>query len=59
LILVDVINKQSFGWTIEFHIPAALITASLLATFSAAALAGFIPGRIASRIEVATALKVE
>src|SRR5581483_5719403 len=31
-ILIYVINKQSFGWTIEFHTPAAMIAASLAIT---------------------------
>jgi putative ABC transport system permease protein len=28
-ILIYVINKQSFGWTIEFHMPVRLIAAAL------------------------------
>ena len=29
LILVYVINKQSFGWTIQFHWPVAVLLGSL------------------------------
>ena len=58
-ILINVINKQSFGWTIEFHTPAALIAASLAVTFAASALSGLLPARIAERIRIATALKSE
>jgi putative ABC transport system permease protein len=58
-ILINVINKQSFGWTIEFHTPATLIAASLAVTFLASALAGLLPARIAERIRIATALKSE
>jgi putative ABC transport system permease protein len=58
-ILIFVINKQSFGWTIEFHTPARLIAGSLAITFLAAATAGLLPARLAQRIELATALKNE
>jgi len=58
-ILIHVINKQSFGWTIEFHTPALLIAASLGITFVASALAGLLPARIAERIDIATAIKSE
>ncbi|HXG58780.1 MAG TPA: FtsX-like permease family protein, partial [Thermoanaerobaculia bacterium] len=58
-ILIYVINRQSFGWTIEFHTPAAVIAASLAATFAASALAGLVPARIAGRIDIAAAIKTE
>ncbi|HUP60526.1 MAG TPA: FtsX-like permease family protein [Thermoanaerobaculia bacterium] len=58
-ILIHVINKQSFGWTIDFHTPVALIAASLATTFIAAALAGLAPARLAARIDIAAALKSE
>lgn len=56
-ILIHVINKQSFGWTIDFHTPAALIAASLAVTFLSSALAGLVPARLAARIDIASALK--
>jgi putative ABC transport system permease protein len=56
-ILIYVINKQSFGWTIDFHTPAALIAASLATTFLASAMAGLAPARLARRIDIASALK--
>jgi len=58
-ILIFVINKQSFGWTIELHTPTALIAASLGITFLAAVCAGFAPAQLASRIELAAAMKTE
>jgi putative ABC transport system permease protein len=58
-ILIYVINKQSFGWTIDFHVPVALITASLAVTLLSSALAGLAPARLAQRIDVATAIKSE
>ena len=58
-ILIHVINKQSFGWTIEFHTPVALIGASLAITFLASAVAGLAPARLAASIDIAAALKSE
>jgi putative ABC transport system permease protein len=58
-ILIYVINKQSFGWTIDFYTPVALIAASLGVTLLASALAGLAPARLAQRIDIAGALKSE
>lgn len=58
-ILIYVINKQSFGWTIEFHTPVRLIATSLAVTFAAALAAGMVPSRLARRIHLAAALKTE
>lgn len=58
-VLIYVINKQSFGWTIEFHTPWSLLAASLTVTFLAASAAGLIPSRLASQIDLAGAMKGE
>jgi putative ABC transport system permease protein len=58
-ILIYVINKQSFGWTIDFHTPTALIVASLAVTLLSSALAGLAPARLARRIDIASAIKSE
>jgi len=58
-ILIYVINKQSFGWTIDFHTPVALIVASLAVTLLSSALAGLLPARLARRIDLAGAIKSE
>jgi len=58
-ILIYVINKQSFGWTINFHTPTSLIALSLLTTFLASVVAGLAPARLANRIQIAAALKGE
>ena len=58
-ILIFVINKQSFGWTIEFHTPARLIAVASAATFFSSVAAGWIPARVAARLNIATALKNE
>jgi putative ABC transport system permease protein len=59
LILIYVINKQSFGWTIAFHTPYRLIAGSLAATFVASVMAGLLPSRLANRINIAVSLKRE
>jgi putative ABC transport system permease protein len=58
-ILINVINKQSFGWTIDFHAPVGLIAISLLTTFAAASLAGLAPARLAAGLDLAEAIKTE
>ena len=47
LVLVYVINKQSFGWTIQFHWPVAVLFGSLAVVYIATVLAGLYPARIA------------
>jgi putative ABC transport system permease protein len=50
LILIFFINKQSFGWTIQFHWPVTLLLAALGGIYAATVLAGFYPARIATRM---------
>jgi putative ABC transport system permease protein len=47
LILVFVINKQSFGWTIRFHWPVAVLCGALTVVYIATVLAGLYPARVA------------
>ena len=47
LILIFVINKQSFGWTIQFHWPLALLLGILTVVYAATVLAGLYPARTA------------
>ena len=49
-ILIFVINKQSFGWTIQFHWPLALLAAGLGGVFVATLLAALYPARAAARL---------
>jgi putative ABC transport system permease protein len=51
LVLVYVINKQSFGWTIQFHWPVAVLLASLSIVYVATVLAGLFPARLAVRLD--------
>jgi putative ABC transport system permease protein len=50
LILVFVINKQSFGWTIRFHWPVAVLVGALTAVYVATVLAGLYPAQVAVKL---------
>ncbi len=50
LLLIFVVNKQSFGWTIQFHPPVGLLSAALLLVWGATVLAGLYPARVAARL---------
>jgi len=50
LILIYVINKQSFGWTIRFHWPVSLLILALSGVYAATVLAGLYPASIAQRL---------
>jgi len=50
LILIYVINKQSFGWTIRFHWPVAVLLGALTTVYAATVLAGLYPARVAVRL---------
>jgi len=50
LILIFVINKQSFGWTIQLHWPVAVLLGAMLVVWCATLLAGYYPARIAIRL---------
>ena len=52
LILIYVINVQSFGWTIQFHVPAVFLAQSATAILVATAVAGLYPARLAARFAV-------
>ena len=47
LILIFVINKQSFGWTIRFHWPVAVLLGALSVVYIATVLAGLYPANVA------------
>jgi len=50
LILVFVINKQSFGWTIRFHWPVAVLLGALTGVYAATVISGLYPARVAVRL---------
>jgi putative ABC transport system permease protein len=51
LILIFVINKQSFGWTIRFHWPVAVLLGGLTFVYIATVLAGLYPASIAVQLD--------
>ena len=50
LLLVYVINKQSFGWTIQFHWPVAALLGALTLVYVATVVSAVYPARVASRL---------
>jgi putative ABC transport system permease protein len=50
LILIFVINKQSFGWTIQYHWPLAVLAGAITVVYAATVLAGFYPAELAVRL---------
>ncbi len=59
LILIYVINVQSFGWTIQFHWPVALLLTALGVVYLASVLAGLYPARVAARLNPIEAVHEE
>lgn len=59
LVLVYVINKQSFGWTIRFHWPVAVLAGAMAVVYAATVLAGLYPARIAVRLSPLEAVHEE
>ncbi|MDW8402796.1 FtsX-like permease family protein [Chloroflexus sp.] len=59
LVLTYVINKRSFGWTLELAIDPALFGQALVVAITAALLAGIWPALRMSRVSPAVALRDE
>jgi putative ABC transport system permease protein len=53
LLLIYVINVQSFGWTIQFHLPVAFLAQMTALVLVATAVSGLYPAHRASRMHVA------
>ena len=53
LVLIYVINVQSFGWTIQFHVPWLFLLQMSPAIVACTALAGLYPAHLASRMDLA------
>lgn len=58
-ILIVVINKQSFGWTIRMTVPVGLLIQAVVLAVTAAWIAGYFPARWATRQPVAEGLRQE
>lgn len=59
LILIHVINKQSFGWTIQFQFSWWVVVKSSIIALGAALLAGYLPARQAARLNIPAAVAYE
>jgi putative ABC transport system permease protein len=49
-VLIYVINVQSFGWTIQFHVPVAFLIQATIAVILATAVAGIYPAQRAAQL---------
>ena len=58
-LLIFVINKQSFGWTIQVFFPWAFLGGAMLLFWALALAAGAWPARIATRLDPREAVRVE
>ena len=59
LILIYVINKQSFGWTIRFHWPVAVLLGAISVVYVATVLAALYPAQVAVRLNPLEAVHEE
>ena len=59
VLLIRVINKQSFGWTIQMTIPGGVILQAVGLALTAALVAGYWPARWAARQPVVEGLREE
>ena len=58
-ILIEVINRRSFGWSMLHHLPHTILAEALVLAIVAATLAGVYPALKASSISPAQALREE
>ena len=58
-VLIAVINKQSFGWTIRMMVPVGLVSQAVVLAIGAAWIAGYLPARWAARQPVGESLREE
>jgi putative ABC transport system permease protein len=59
VLLVEVINKQSFGWTIQYVVPPGLLIQTVILALGIALAAGYLPARWAARQTIAEGLRYE
>jgi putative ABC transport system permease protein len=59
VVLIKVINKQSFGWTIQMTVPIGVLLQAAILSFLAALLAGYWPARWAAQQPVVEGLRDE
>lgn len=59
LLLIKVINRQSFGWTIQMIVPTGSLMQALLLAVVATLVAGYFPARWAARQPIVEGLREE
>jgi putative ABC transport system permease protein len=59
LLLIKVINKQSFGWTIQMIVPVGALVQTTVLAAVATLMAGYFPARWAARQPVVEGLREE
>jgi putative ABC transport system permease protein len=59
VLLIEVINKQSFGWTIQFSLQPMVVMQALALALGAAFIAAYIPAQWAARQPIAEGLRYE
>lgn len=59
LILVYIINKRSFGWTMQFEMGFSIIIEAIILSIAAAVIAGLYPGYKMSKISPSVSLREE
>jgi putative ABC transport system permease protein len=59
MVLIYVVNKQSFGWTIQMSVPGGVILQAIGLALAAALVAGYFPARWAARQPVVEGLREE
>lgn len=59
LLLIHVVNKQSFGWTIQMTVPGVLILQAVGLALTAALVAGYFPAHWAARQPLVEGLREE
>ncbi|HMM75119.1 MAG TPA: ABC transporter permease [Gammaproteobacteria bacterium] len=57
LLLIDVINVRSFGWTMSLHLPWTALASAWLSALLAALVAGLYPAAVATRRTPASVLR--
>ena len=59
VLLIEVINKQSFGWTIQFSVQPWVVVQALVLALGAAFVAAYIPAGWAARQSIVEGLRYE
>ena len=58
-ILIDVINRRSFGWSMQHILPAGVLAEAIVLSLVAAVIAGLYPCRQVARLNPSLALRAE